>query len=263
MAHRVGALFLPAPPPAFGPTRPDEDQVAIIDPALGILGAFFKAVLEFYCGNVWAQLAPGEPIVRTLKVGYDPEDLDFSDNDLPTLALWRENDGAPTILDDGNAQAVTAVSMLWVPSPADEQKLAARSPFYRTFTAALLQVFKTQRDPCWVRRGEENDPVSRTYGSWVFGLAGIDSWQYAGTRRTTFSIPVAGQRYEFPAFLATWSITESSESDPAAFGSTMNGERVGTEPTSIAFNLNDRTPTEDDPEVFTRQSALIPPGDDP
>jgi hypothetical protein len=93
MSHRVGALLLPAPPPPFGPSRPDEPNTAALDPALSILGQFFHALLEYYCGPAWDSIAPGEPIVRVLSVGFDPEDLDFSpESTRPLLALWRDKD---------------------------------------------------------------------------------------------------------------------------------------------------------------------------
>jgi hypothetical protein len=259
MSHRVGGLLLPVPPPAFGPRLPNEPDVApVLDPALDVLSQFFRAILEFYCREAWDNIAPGEPVVRKLSSGHEPEDFDFSDTDLPLLALWREGDGQPTLLTDGAAQAQTTVNVLWIYAPADEQKLAARSPFFNAFTKAMLLAFKQQRDPAWVRAEDVANPVSRTYGSYVWGLAGIDGWNYAGTRKVPVVIRVAGEPYEYPAYLATWTILESTEADPAAYSSTIDGIRVGIAPTSVDFNLTDRTPTEEDPVVFVRQHARVP-----
>ncbi len=259
MSHRVGALLLPVPPPGFGPRLPNEPDVApILDPALDVLGEFFRALLDFYCREAWASIAPGEPIVKKLSIGHDPEDFDFSDTDLPLLALWREHDGQPTRLMDGAAQAASFINLMWVYPPADEQKLAARSPFYNAFTKAMLHAYQQQRDPCWVRAADVDNPVSRTYGSYVWGLAGIDGWTYNGTHKQAAVIRVGGEPYEYPAYLATWTILESTEADPSAYGSTINGVRVGTGITSVGLNLTDRTPTEEDPDVFTRQQARVP-----
>jgi hypothetical protein len=260
MSHRVGALLLPAPPPAFGPRLPNEPDVAPIqDPALDVLGQFFRAILEFYCGEAWKSIAPSEPVVRVLSIGHDPEELDFSDNDVPLLALWREHDGVPTRLTDGNSQAASVVHVMWVAAPADEQKLAARSPFFNAFQKAMLLAYHQQRDPCWVRLGEEDNIVSRTYGSYVWGLAGLDGWTYNGSKRVPLVVPVgSGDPQIFPGYLAAWTILESTEADPAAYGSTINGVRVGTGVTSVDFNLTDRTPTEEDPDVFVRQHARVP-----
>lgn len=260
MSHRVGALLMPVPPPGFGPCLPNEPDVApVLDPALDVLGQFFRALLEFYCGEAWRSIAPGEPVVRVLSIGHDPEELDFHDAMVPLLALWREHDGVPVRLTDGNAQSASLVHVMWVAAPADEQKLAARSPFFNAFQKAMLLAYKQERDPCWVNVGEETNAVSRTYGSYVWGLAGIDGWTYGGSKRVPLVVQVGnGDPQTFPGYLATWTILESAEADPAAYGSTVAGVRVGTSVTSVDFNLTDRTPTEADPTVFIRQHARVP-----
>lgn len=248
----------PAQPP-FGPRQPREENTAALDPALSVLGAFFRALLEHYCGPAWKSIAPNEPIVRVLSVGHDPEDIDFHDGMVPLLALWRDHDGAPARLDDSSAQQSSLVNVLWILPPADEQKLAARSPFFNLFTKAMLIAFQNERDPSWVREEDAADPAARTYGSWAFGLAGLDGWTYGGTKRVPVQVPTGGETRPFPAYLATWTILESSENDPTAFGSTIAGVRVGTEPTEIRIDLTDRAPTEQDPEVLTRLSAVAAP----
>ncbi len=257
MAHRVGNLFLPAPSPPFGPTRPDEQNTAALDPALTVLGAFFKALIERYCGDAWAAIAPGEPVVRKLVVGHDPEDLDFSDNDTPLLAVWRENETGANRLTDANGQQSTQVNVMWVPAPADEQKLAARTPFYNVFTKAMLLAYANERDPCWIRRGDESSEAARAYGSPVMRHAGIDGWSYSGTRREQLVIAVAGQQYAFPGYLAAWTILESTENDPTAFGSTIDGVRIGSERTAIHIDITDKAGD----GALIRQSALVPPDD--
>lgn len=256
--------MLPAVPPAFAPTSTNEGNSEALDPALAVLGAFFRAVLEHYCGPAWKSIAPREPVVRELIVGHDPEDWDFHEGMLPVLALWREHDGVPTRLDDGNAQQSSLVNVLWICPPADEQKLGARSPFFNAFTKALLLAFKNERDPCWVRHEDEANLTSRTYGSYVWGLAGIDNWSYLGTKRVPVQIANGEGNDAYSGYLATWTILESSETDPAALESVINGERVGVEPTEIAFNLTDRA-TANPADVLVRQSALIPaePAEEP
>lgn len=249
---------MPAPPPPFGPAQPDDPNAQALDPALSILGQFFRAMLEFYAGEAWANIAPGEPVVRKLSVGFDPEHLDFQDGDTPLLALWRDKDGAPTRFDDGNVQSATTIHVLWVAAPADEQKLAARSPFFVAFQNVMKLAFQNERDPCFIARGEESNVISRTYGSYVWGLAGIDGWHYTSTERVPVMVPTGGQREDFPAYLSTWTILESTSTDPAAFGSTINSVRVGTERTSFRFDLTDGVAGDD---VLIRQSALVPPDD--
>lgn len=265
MSSKVGALLLPVPPPAFGPVLPNDPAVAPIqDPALDVLAQFFRAMLEHYCGDAWNSVAPGEPLVRMLSVGHDPEELDFHDGMTPLLALWRDGEGIPVRLADGAVQSGTQIHVLWVGAPADEQKLAARSPFFLAFTAAMKTAFRQERDPCWVRPEDVNSDTARAYGSYVWGLAGIDGWNYGGTRRMPVVVPTAGEPQRFTGYLATWTILESTETDPALWGSTIAGTRVGVTPTEIYFEETDqpRDPLVADPAVLTRQSALIP-ADDP
>lgn len=256
--HRVGALLFPAAPPPFGPVAPG-DVTPVIDPALETLGAFFRAMLERYCGEAWRSLAPGEPLVRKLSIGHDPEQVDFCENDTPLLALWRNAEGKPTRLTDHNAQSNTTVSVLWVMAPADEQKLAARSPFFNLVHKTFLLALAQERDPCWIKAGQEANPIDRTYGSYVWGYAGIDGWDYAGLQRVAVQVPTGDGSQTYGSYLATWTIQESSEADPTAYGTTISGVRVGSEPTAVAIDLTDRTATEADPAVLTRMSALVPP----
>lgn len=247
---------MPAPPPQFGPVEP-QGVNEVLDPALETLGCFFRAMLEHYCGPAWHNLAPGEPIVRQLVIGHDPEELDFHDAMTPLLALWREADGASGRLTDGHAQSTATVNVLWVMAPADEQKMAARSPFFNLVNKTFMLALENERDPCWIKAGEESNVVSRTYGSYVWGLAGIDGWSYGGLRRVPFVIQAPGGNQTFSSYLATWTIQESTSTDPATLGSTIAGTRIGTEPTEIYFDETD-VATDDPTAALVRQSALIP-----
>ncbi len=62
-------------------------------------------------------------------------------------------------------------------------------------------------------------------------------------------------------YLATWTILESTETDPTAFESTIAGVRVGVgvDSMSVHINLTDRDP--DDVDALVRQSALFPADD--
>jgi hypothetical protein len=116
---------------------------------------------------------------------------------------------------------------------------------------------------CWIKPGEQDNVVARTYGSYVWGHAGIDGWNYGGTKRVPVVIAAAGEQYQYAGYLATWTIQESTSTDGSAFGSTINGQRVGVEPTSLLLNLTTSTDvTEDDPPPLVVQQALIGPGDD-
>ncbi len=258
MTNRVGALLMPVPAPPFGPTQPDQQNTATLDPALDVLGAFFKAMLEHYCGAAWTSIAPGEPIVRVLSVGHNPEDLDFSDSLLPLLALWRDGETAPERLSDGNVQSGSQIHVLWVAAPADEQKLAARSPFFLAFAAAMKLAYQRERDPCWVRTEDTSSNTARAYGSYVLGLAGIDHWTYGGTRRVPVQVANGSTNDTYAGYLSNWTILESTESDPALWGSTINGTRIGVTPSEIYFDETNRVATTEDPAVLIRQSALIP-----
>lgn len=250
---------MPAPPPAFGQAQPDQQNSETMDPALQTLGEFFRAMLERYVGPAWANVAPSEDVVKTLKAGFDPEELDFVADETPTLALWRDGAVSPSKIADGYAQGVATIQVLWIAPPTDDQRMAARSPLFNAFDKTFLLALANERDPCWIKVGEEQDVTSRAYGSYVWGHAGIDSWSYGGLRKVPVVVPAGGDTQEFVGYLATWTITESTHVDPSQWGSTIDGERVGVEPTEIRFDETDRAPVDDDDhDYLVRQSALIP-----
>lgn len=219
MAHSVGALLLPAPA-ASG---------AHGDPGLDILAAYFKAVLESWLAASWLERAPGEPIVRTLET-HDPEESDFSDNDLPILFVYRDGDAAPKRLADGYQETENDLNILWIPPPADQFKKSDRYPFFNAFDKAISAAVFFERHPAYVHASQSADPGAIAYGSDVQALAKIDWWRLNGSvQRARVDIPTGSGIESYVAYLATLRIAETLVPDVTQFG---------VEPSVIGATIN-------------------------
>lgn len=240
MTVGVGALVLPAPVPATGTSG---------DPALDIVGAYLRAVLQTFLATKWASLAPNEPVVRTLNF-HDPEELDFRERDLPLLVLWKERalGDEPRRIADGWTESHKTVHVLWIPPPTTQTRGSTRFPFFNDFASVIEWAVHHERHPSYVHASEVADPAAIAYGSDVLALARIDQWIYRGTQRAPVEVGTGTGALSYPAYLATLTVVESTLVDNTAWG---------TEPTVIQFDL---TTGDDDP--FTTQSALVPPDAD-
>lgn len=238
MAHSVGALLLPAPAPAAATD-------SLTDPALDILGDYFRAVLTAWLSTAWLARAPGETVVRTLEK-HDPEELDFSVNKLPMLCLWRERETEAVKVADAYDESESELNILWVLPPAPQTKDSRRYPFFNGFASAIKLAVKLGRHPSYVHASEAADAGAIAYGSDVLKLAAIDRWRRGAILRT--QVTVEGLNRPLMGYLATVLLTESTVMDPSV---------NGVEPTVIYGDITDGQ----DP-AFVRQSFLIPPDAD-
>lgn len=246
MAHSLGALLLPAPPA-------DSSSDSVGDPALDILGDFFKAVIEHHLADVWSDCAPNEPIVRKLE-RHDPEEWDFSVKDTPVLCVWREADANPNQLADCYQETQSQIRILWVLPPTDRFKNAKRSAFFSAFDKAINLAVFHERDRSYVHPSQSASSdasaavkaEAAAYGSDIFPLAGIDWWRLQGAvQRVPVDINGGGaQPFRFNGYLATLLIGESSVTDPTAFG---------TEPTAMHMHI-----TTGGADPLVTQTALVP-----
>lgn len=141
MAHQVGALVLPSP--AAGTTE------SLGDPGLDVLGAYFERILETYLSVAWIAAAPAEPVVRVLAKD-NPEERDFSENDLPLLCVWRQEVTGPNRSAESFDESVETLHILWVPAPTTQIKGVRRSPFFNAFKDAIRLAVLHHRDPSYV-----------------------------------------------------------------------------------------------------------------
>jgi hypothetical protein len=210
MPHTSGALELPAPAPEAGES--------LGDPAIDVLADYFSAVLTAWLDTAWTAVAPGEPVVRTV-YKHDPEEIDFRESDLPLLCLWREGDTAPKQLADGYQEMETTLHVLWVPPPAPQGKNARRHAFLSAYSKAIALAIEHERDPAYVHDDDAGDVSATCWGSDVFRKGSIDWWRLQRVTRVPVDIPIDGQRvFRYPAYLATILLGETTDTDPAAFG---------------------------------------------
>jgi hypothetical protein len=213
MAHEFGLLPLPAVEPT---PDPDVEPEAVTDHALSRLGEFLQAVLVEYIGDAWDLVAKNEPIVREVKT-HDPKDYDFRHNDLPALYLWREeetesNDGDDLLV--GTSQIV----VLWVYPPQTQFKGALRQNIFNGFSKAVATAIRNEKDPCWVRDGDE-DPAAEMLGSSIALNCGFASIFVDKIQRATLIVnTVAGTDARYPAIQTTLRVREVLRTDPIQQG---------------------------------------------
>lgn len=243
MAHRFGALTLPAPAVAPGES--------VTDPGLDVLGGFFRAILEKYLATAWASVAPGEPIVRVVSTD-NPEERDFTTKDLPLLCLWRPEDSQVNHLTEVFEENQDLLRILWVPAITTHIKGHVRSTFFNGFKKAISLAVRLERDPVYVHPVDAaraaSDPLrqaAEAYGSDVHDLAGLDWWRLRNFTRMPVDFPVGNHSQSIPGYLATLQIGETNETD-------FSNDAWGTARTKIALDITSGGP---DPDI--RQSAIV------
>lgn len=210
MAHKVGALVLPAPSPAPGQS--------LADPALDILVEYFQVALETWLGEAWKSVAPKEPICKKVSK-HDPEDCDFFEGDLPLLSVWRSGDATNSRLADAYQESITQLRVLWVPPPTTTAKKVVRYNFLNGFSKAINEAVTLSRIPQYVHSSEVGDAAAECYGSDIEDLCGIDVWRVQSVAPVPVDVPRGdGGVYTYPGYLATIQLTETNETDysPAA-----------------------------------------------
>lgn len=222
MAHRFGAMPIPAAAPAANET--------LTDPGLDVLVDYFATVLTNYLSTAWSSVAPAETLIRK-KFTHDPADS-FVTHDLPALYLWREKD-APSRVADDLEQTQGHLMLMWVyPPTGDIEKVARRSSFINGFAKTIHRAVFKERDPSWIHADDVTsaDPAAAMYGSDVLDKAGLDWWQFEGARRDFLTVETETEKFMFPVLMAEINVRESEESDPTV---------TNREPTAIEFTINE------------------------
>lgn len=228
MAHKFGALTLPAP--AVGPGQ------TATDPALDILGEYFLALLKHYLADAWASIAPGEKVVESVRL-YDPQACDFVDTDLPALYLWRSED-PQTQVADGLAETVTRISVYLVTAPSNQFTAGTRYGFFNGFEKVIARGVRNERDVQWVQKGDTSE-AAQVYGSQVVDAAGFESWRLTNVERAPLVIQVQGaSSIVYEGYLATIEARELSSEDITGTGpGVLDPTYPGLAPTQVDFTL--------------------------
>lgn len=156
MGDLFGLMSLPAAVPAAG--------AAVSDPALDMVLAFMRAVLNADVGAAWATVCPGDPLPVAYVFNHNPDLESFNGNETPALYAWRSDDGGTGKYSQDLTADESGFQCLWVPPPAEQEdrrkREAIRNGIKKSLKAALLQ----GRHPAWVLAGDTYyDPTD--YGS--------------------------------------------------------------------------------------------------
>lgn len=143
-----GILPLPAPIP--------ETDAAVTDPALDLLLAFMKAVINADLADAWAAVCPTDPIPVQYTFAHNPDLESFNADETPALYIWRDDDGGTQhrysqdyVADEGG------ICVLWVPPPAEQDDRRKREPFRNGLKKSLKRAFAQGRHPAWVIDGDD------------------------------------------------------------------------------------------------------------
>jgi hypothetical protein len=190
MTDTFGATSLPIANVARSGGLPTEP---IGDPAMATLLAWARAVLTAEVGPAWADLAPGEPVVRCVHF-HDPRAEDFAVQRLPALFAYREA-GRFGKADDGRWTEERPTTLLWVYPPGSDDKMPARRGVAVALGRALHEALGplNGRHPSWVVTGDA-DPFAAVYGSSLLDHGGFEEIRLDATR--TAQVEVADATFE-------------------------------------------------------------------
>ncbi len=143
-----GLLTLPAPAPTVA-------TASLTDPALDLILAFCKAVLNADLGDAWEARCKADPLPVVFTFPHDPDIEDFNSNELPALYMWRSDDAGTfsrisqdLVVDEGGFSA------LWVPPPATFENRQERAGIRNGLKKSLTAAFGQGRHPAWVVAGD-------------------------------------------------------------------------------------------------------------
>jgi hypothetical protein len=175
----------------------DPELESLADPARAHVLAFCKAVIEYECEEAWLALCPNEPIVRRTR-NHNPQQEDFSDNDLPALFAWR-GDLKPQYFQDEHWGDESNIELLWVFPPTPILNESSRRSIAVGLSRALHKAFGplNGRHPSWVVSGD-TDPFAATYGSSLITHGSFVSIDMDGSVRSAdMMVEIAGRKVEY------------------------------------------------------------------
>lgn len=158
----------PVPLPAVASSR-----ATVTDQALDIVLAYIRACFNAYAATAWRSVAPPtEPIVKRAFT-HDPQEYDFSEDDLPALYLFRTGSAknAEDVAEDIRVHTDT-VRMFWVLPPAQSPQQARRVPIIQALGKLVDLKIDRVRDPAYVLASDP-DPTKVEQGTVVIRAAGL------------------------------------------------------------------------------------------
>lgn len=208
MADTYGAITLPAAAAPPGGS--------VTDPLLDYSLAYFQAVINAKLAAAWVTVAPGTLPVKTIKPA-DPEEVDFLDNDLPALYMWRTGGNPPERLAEDIWQTHDKIHVLWILPPARQAFQRIRTQFVNGLNKDLHEAIELGRDPCWIVPNDE-DVSAQTFGSVFARFAGWSSMYMGPWSAKALIIDMEGApKRSYYAYQTELDVTELFDQDITRF----------------------------------------------
>lgn len=211
MSDRYGLLRLPLRPEDVGDPR----SSAVGDPALDVLASFIKASVNRDTKAAWAVIHPGivrpatEPLPIVHTRTHNPDDLDFSENQLPALFVYRIEHARTNAFTQDWDRELSRIAVLWVPPTAKYEQATMREPFRNAVAKSIHRSIRRRRNPGWIVPGD-TDPKAAEYGSLLSSHLGAAAIEVLSVK--PFPLIVEKSQTPYDAVLATIELTEISES---------------------------------------------------
>jgi hypothetical protein len=211
MSDRYGLLRLPMLAEEVGDPR----TTAVGDPALDVLADFLKASINYDTKVGWAVIHPGivKPATEPLPVvhthTHNPDDLDFRENELPALFVYRVEHPITSAFTQDWDKEVSRIAALWVPPSATYEQATIREPFRNAVAKSIHRSLRRRRNRGWVVPGD-TDPKAADYGSLLSSRLGAASLHVLSVK--PFPLIVEKSQTPYDAMLATIELTEISSS---------------------------------------------------
>jgi len=242
---------------------PATSKATVADPALDIVLAFIRAIFERYAATAWRSVAPPtEPIVKRAFT-HDPEDYDFSEDDLPGLYLFRTGSAKNNedIAEDIRI-ATDSVRMFWVLPPAEQTKQARRVPIIQALGKLVDLKIKRVRDPAYVLASDP-DPTKTAEGTVVIRAAGLHWLRCLKWQKTALALKKIGGGQERKVYQALECMLEFEEELTQRFDDLTNPSSVDAMFAIAGAVDTDGAPLPDVPfsEFDSEQAEPVDPAD--
>jgi hypothetical protein len=146
MSDLFGLLSFPAPVPAAG--------AALTDPALDMVLAFMKAVINADVGAAWAARCPTDPTPVAFTFNHNPDLESFNTNETPAIYAWRADDNGTERHSQDLVVDSSGFNCLWVPPTGGQEDRRSREAIRNGIKKSLRSAFAQGRHPAWVLAGD-------------------------------------------------------------------------------------------------------------
>lgn len=158
------------PLPSTDELLDDKRVVRAPDRALDAIASYLKAVLPERLGALWAQVAPGEDLIRETFTAR-PQDCLIAPSQLPALFIWRGRSQKTREAED-YLTSRTQLGLTWLLWWQDPLKRERYLPMQGIVAKAIHDTLTRGRNPAWVVLGDATAGAA-TRGSVLVQQAGL------------------------------------------------------------------------------------------